>query len=315
MSRLSVKRGADGTESAAAESEEAAPSLVAVAVHRHLLNDEPAEGIIALGNDGSVVQHSQTYWAITATESTQNGVAVTMPKGLRAPISLMNDRAAAVWDDHTSCGVALLTVTGQTRFPISPTPLHIYQLWESDVLILLFETHVTALQPDGTEMQLAASAPPVSVAHDTTYQRIDVVTADEMRFRYEEPHGWYQVHLPIPKLPAVLTLFNAKTGGSAWLTEHGDLYFYLMAPDPEVAIPVGHAAAVTGNANHVFALQNSDDYRPVAPEVGCIDTRSLQHVGTLFPDQLLAMGRLGPSEFIAAHYPYVAWKGGLFKLA
>jgi hypothetical protein len=306
-----MKRSADGCCAQPAALERAEPSLQAVETHRWILHDEAVEEVLALGNDGSTVQRSRSYWAITAGGTTRNGLALTLPHGCRPPVSLMNDRAAAVCAE----GVALLTTTGQTVLAMNPPPLACYQLFESDVLILLWESRAAAVQPEGITAELATPSAPLSVAHDTEYRVVDVVCRDGTRYRYDESFGWHPITLPRPDVDAVLRSFNVRSGGSAWLTGSGDLLFYHMAPDPVVTLPVGLNAAVTASDHHLYVLLDNASYPTVVPEVGVIDTRTLSHYGTLFPDQLLGMGRIGDSCVTAAHFPYVLWRNALFKLA
>jgi hypothetical protein len=307
-----MKRASDGCAAESGGALRQLPSLQAVETHRCVLHDEQVIEVLALGNDGSTVQRSHSYWCITANGSaTQNGVALTIPHGCRGPVSLMNDRACAVCTQ----GLVLLTTSTQTILPLSTVPEACFQLFESEVIILLFCTHATALHPDGTEAILPTTSHPVSVAHDTGYQYVDVVTRDGSRYRYDSTIGWHQVHLPVPDVPATLQFFDTKSGGSAWLTEGGELRLYHMAPEPLVVLPVGRSAMFTGCSRYLYVLLDHVTYPTVVPEVGVIDMQTFKHWGTLFPDKMLAMGRTGDSYVCGAHYPYVLWRSSLFKLA
>jgi hypothetical protein len=195
-----------------------------------------------------------------------------------------------------------------------PLPKTCYQLFESDVIILMFSTHVVALQPDGTEALMPGTSTPMSVAHDTTYRSLDVVATDGSRYRYNEMLGWHQVHLPVPPTRATIHYFDEKSGASAWLTDQGDLQLYHMAPHPIVEIPVGMNPCLTANSRYLYVLLDHITYPTVVPEVGVIDMQSLSHYGTLFPDKLLCMGRTGDSGATGAHYPYILWRSAMFKL-
>ena len=306
-----MKRASDGCKAPAASELRAEPSLQAVPTQRCTLHDEQVVEVLALGNDGTTVQCSASYWALTSNGAdTQYGAALPLPPGCRGPVSLMNNRACAVCNQ----GIAMLTPTSQSIMSMFPLPEACYQLFESDVIILLWKTHVTVLQADGTEARLPSADPPVSIAHDTTYQHVDVVTLGGSRHRYDESYGWHQVHLPIPSVPAVLRFFDAKSGASAWLNGEGQLYLYHMAPEPIVTLPVGQSAALTGSGRYLYILLDHVTYPTVVPEVGVIDLHTFKHFGTLFPDKLLAMGRTGDSHTSGAHYPYVLWRSALFKL-
>lgn len=306
-----MKRASDGCEAAEGGAYHQMPTLQALQTHRCTLHDEQVSDVLALGNDGSTVQCSQSYWAITANGAdTRNGVALALPYGCRGSVSLMNDRACAV----CSQGVAILTTSTQSIFKMVTLPEACYQLFESDVIILMFTAQVVALQPDGTEAVMPATSSPMSVAHDTTYRSLDVVVTDGSRYRYNEMLGWHVVHLPTPSVRAALKFVDAKSGASAWLTDQGDLQLYHMAPHPVVEIPVGRNPCLTATSRYLYVLLDHITYPTVVPEVGVIDLQSLSHFGTLFPDKLLCMGRTGDSGVTGAHYPYILWRSAVFKL-
>lgn len=306
-----MKRASDGCAVLAGGAVHQIPTLQALETHRCTLHDEQVVEVVALGNDGSTVQRSNSYWAITANGAeTRNGVALAIPAGLRFPVSLMNDRACAV----CNAGVVILTTSTQTILQMFPLPDSCVQLFESEVLILKFPTHVTALMPDGREAVMPVPSPPLSLAHDTTYGCVDVVTADGSRYRYNDMLGWHPVHLPTPATLSQLCFLDAKSGASAWLTEHGDLQLYHMAPEPVLDVPVGRSPSITATSRFLYVLLDHITYPTVVPEVGVVDMHALSHYGTLFPDKLLCMGRTGDSSITAAHYPYILWRSALFKL-
>lgn len=306
-----MKRASDGCQASEGGVVHQMPTLQALQTYRCTLHDEQVVEVLALGNDGSTVQCSQSYWAITAMGSeTRNGVALALPHGCRGPVSLMNDRACAV----CSQGVAILTTSTQSIFKMFPLPKTCYQLFESDVIILMFSTHVVALQPDGTEALMPGPSAPMSISHDTTYRSIDAVATDGSRYRYNDILGWHVVHLPVPTVRATLEFVDAKSGASAWLTKQGDLHLYHMAPHPMVEIPVGRNPRLTATPRYLYVLLDHITYPTVVPEVGVIDMQSLCHFGTLFPDKLLCMGRTGDSGVTGACYPYILWRSAMFKL-
>ena len=61
-------------------------------------------------------------------------------------------------------------------------------------------------------------------------------------------------------------------------------------------------------------LNDTAVYPSVVPEVSIIDALALNHSGTLFPDQIIGMARMGDSDISAAHYPYILWRNALFEI-
>lgn len=308
-----MKRGSDGAAAQVGRCPIISmPQLTPERVFRLVLHDQAAEKTLALGNDGTIVQASQDYWAITAPgESMANGCALQRPAGCRGPISLMNGRAIAV----CNAGLAMLSTTSQCVLEMYPPPEKIYQLFESEAIVLQFTTHVTTLYADGTELLLSAPFPPLSLAHDATYTMVDAVTTDGRRYRFAETLGWHPITLPRPReLKAALVHFNVTSGAAAWLSPGGNLMLYHFADEPMLYLPAGAGAVVTSSASHFFVLNDSATYPSVVPEVALIDAASLSHSGTLFPTQLLGMARVGESDVAAVHYPYVLWRGALFRI-
>ena len=307
-----MKRGSDGTAAVGEARPVGLPGLHALPLHRLLLNDEPVVETVALGNDGTIVQRSATYWAITACGAGGlNGVALQIPDGCRGPVSLMNNRAVA----RCAGGLAVLDTSRQAILSIDPEVVSVHQLFESDVIVVRFSTHITALYPDGTEMPLPSSSTPASVAHDSTYQTIDVTMDNHARFRFDETMGWFPVTLPGPReAGATLCHYNVKSGASVWLDGAGNVVVYHLGEEPMVRLPSGHGALVTSSPTHIFVLNDTAVYPSVVPEISLVDAFALTHAGTLFPDQIMGMARVCDSDIGAVHYPYVLWRNALFEI-
>lgn len=307
-----MKRGNDGAAAAGVPRAVSQPSLHALAVHRLVLHDEPVVETVALGNDGTIVQRSKTFWAITAGGGQgESGVALEMPNGCRGPVSLMNHRAVA----PCAMGLAVLETSRQAILELTLPVVSVHQLFESDVIVVRHETHVGAMFPDGRELVLASSSTPASVAHDCTYETVDVVMADHTRFRFHEEQGWFPVSLPGPRETGAFLLHcNVRSGAGTWVDAAGNVAVYHLADEPLVILPAGFAPQVTSSPSHIFVLNDTSVYPSVVPEISMVDALALKHVGTLFPDVIMGMARVCDSDISAAHYPYVLWRNGLFEI-
>lgn len=305
-----MKRGNDGAAAAGGTSPVCKPSLHAEMVHRLVLHGEPVVETVALGNDGTLVQRSERYWAITAGGGVGvNGVALLIPAGCRGPVSLMNSRAVA----PCTGGLVMLDTSRQAIISLGEPVVSVHQLFESDVIIVRLSTTVKVLCPDGSEFPLTSSSVPVSVAHDSAYQAVDVAMADHSRYRFTEPDGWIRITLPGPtESGALLSHFNVKSGASCWVDTGGDLVVYHLGDAPVLKLPLGHHAMVTSSPAHIFVLNDTAVYPSVVPEVSMIDALALNHAGTLFPDQILATARIRDSDISAIHYPFLLWRNALF---